>query len=216
MIRMTRKYIEFSDKTIEPPFTIIKPGVSEKEFFEFATEDISCELIEGVLVIHSPASLKHESIFGFLFTIFNLFLKRTDQGKVIGSRFFMRLGPTLIFEPDLLVVLPSSYSKLRPTYLDGPSDFLIEILSPSTQETDLTKKIPYYLEKGVKEIWVIDPTLEELTVFMPKDRIKKYTDSKIVKSMVIKGFWIKLEWLWNIDNVNPLDCFNEILKQESI
>ncbi len=89
---MARYSIEIYDKIIYPPFTILKHDVSEEEFFEFSTEDISCELIDGVLIIHSPASLQHENIFQLLLTLLRLFLDKTNYGKVIGSRFPMRFG----------------------------------------------------------------------------------------------------------------------------
>ncbi|MHC1591524.1 MAG: hypothetical protein ACXQS8_05520, partial [Candidatus Helarchaeales archaeon] len=79
---MAKHKIEISDKIIEPPFLIVKPEVSEKEFFDFATEDISCELIDGQLIIHSPASLQHERIFRFLLFLLDRFLKMTNQGEV--------------------------------------------------------------------------------------------------------------------------------------
>lgn len=211
MLRI-RHNLKISEKIIEPPFTILKPEISEKEFFEFATEDISCELIEGMLVIHSPASLEHENIFQFLLVFLNQFLKKKNLGKVIGSRFVMRLGPRLIFEPDLIILLQQSISKLKPTFLDGPSEFLIEILSPSTKETDLSKKVPHYLEKGVKEIWAIDPMIRELTVFSSGKKPKKYTKNEIVKSIVLSGLWINLKWLWDPEKFDPLDCLNVILK----
>jgi hypothetical protein len=61
--------VRISEKTLKPPFLLMKPGVSEEEFFEFATEDISCELIDGMLMIHSPASIQHERIFKFLLVL---------------------------------------------------------------------------------------------------------------------------------------------------
>ena len=54
---MARYYLEIAEKKVEPPFIIFKPQVTEKEYYEFATEDISCELIDGMLIIHSPATV---------------------------------------------------------------------------------------------------------------------------------------------------------------
>lgn len=51
---------------IEPPYTLIKPSVSIDEFFELTNEDSNAELISGELIMHSPATLKHEDLFDFL------------------------------------------------------------------------------------------------------------------------------------------------------
>ena len=50
-------------KEIEGPFILFKQNTTEQEFWEFADEDVDCELINGVLVIHSPANDEHEDIF---------------------------------------------------------------------------------------------------------------------------------------------------------
>jgi len=212
---MARHTIEISNKIIEPPFIILKPEYTEKEFFEFANEDISCELIEGMLIIHSSASLEHERMFRFLLFLFDRFLKFTNQGEVIGSRFVMRLASDLIFEPDLLILLPESFSKLQPTYLDGPADMIVEILSPATKETDLSKKIPHCLESGAKEVWAINPITQELTVFLPESEAQNYQKNCIVNSITLKNFWINLEWIWNLEKFDPVECLNKIIKKRS-
>ncbi|MHA1652325.1 MAG: Uma2 family endonuclease [Candidatus Helarchaeota archaeon] len=99
-------------------------------------------------------------------------------------------------------------------YIDGPADLMIEILSPSTKKTDLMIKIPRCLEKGVQEIWAIDPMLQELTVYSPNSPSKLYKKEGIIKSTILKDFWIKIEWLWSPETKDPIDCLNEILSRK--
>ena len=47
-------------------YLLMKFNVSEDEFWEVANEDSNFELINGVLIIHSPASTEHEELFGYL------------------------------------------------------------------------------------------------------------------------------------------------------
>ena len=49
---------------LEPPFCIIKPGMSEEEFYRLAGEDSDWEYLDGRIVMHSPASDRHEDLFG--------------------------------------------------------------------------------------------------------------------------------------------------------
>ena len=208
---MANIHVKISEKILEPPFLLMKPDVSEEKFFKFATENISCELIDGVLIIHSPASIQHERIFQFLLILLNRFLKRTKGGEVLGSRVVMRLASDLIPEPDLIVLLPKNLSKIQDTFIEGPADLMVEILSPSTRRTDLTIKIPRCLEKGVKEIWAIDPEVKGVTIFHPRKEPIVYNKGDIVKSTILKNFWIKNDWLWSTDTIDPIDCLNEIL-----
>ncbi|MHA1265818.1 MAG: Uma2 family endonuclease [Candidatus Helarchaeota archaeon] len=212
---MANIHVKIAEKIIEPPFLLMKPGVSEEEFFQFATEDISCELINGILMIHSPASIEHERIFKFLLILLDQFLKETNGGEVLGSRIVMKLAPDLIPEPDLIIVFPENRPKIKATFIDGPADMIFEILSPSTKETDLSIKIPRYLENHIREIWVIDPMLQECTIFQPNKAPIVYKKEGIIKSTILENFWIQLEWLWAVEKIKPLECLKKILEIKS-
>ena len=40
---------------LKDEYTVLKPDVSEEEFWEISNEDTNFELLDGVLYIHSPA-----------------------------------------------------------------------------------------------------------------------------------------------------------------
>src|SRR6266498_2305965 len=90
--------------SLEPPYLIIKPGVSEDEFYGSSGEDSDWEYLDGRVVMHSPASDRHEDIFSFLLTILRAFLGERGGAVVRGSRYPMRLDADWSPEPDILVV----------------------------------------------------------------------------------------------------------------
>ncbi|MEX2728603.1 MAG: Uma2 family endonuclease, partial [Candidatus Sigynarchaeum springense] len=143
--------ITYNNKPLPEPFTVYIPGFNFSRYMEYADEDIDCELIDGVLVIHSPASLEHELIFKFILNILDLYTQQNGLGIVVGSRFTMRLSDSLAPEPDIMFIERGMADRLKETYLDGPATVVFEILSPSNHEDDLTKKIPGYIKLGVKE-----------------------------------------------------------------
>lgn len=181
---------------IDGEYIIMKPGVSEEEFWEIANEDTNFELIDGVLLIHSPASTEHEEIFKYLLQIISYYLERTAKGMVIGSRLVMRLSPKWNPEPDLMVILKESVGRVKETRVEGPAEVVIEILSPSTRDTDTGKKLPKYLEAGVKEVWILDPANKEITLHDPG--ATRVMDKKI-DSKILPGLSIKCEWIWKRD-----------------
>ena len=187
------------DKVIDGQFMVMCHDMTEKEYYEFADEDLDSELINGVLIIHSPANPEHEDIFGYLYSLLRYFLEATSQGRVFGSRLAMRLSPTWSPEPDILVITPEKYDNLREGRLEGPADFIIEILSKSTKELDLEKKLPQYLTSGVSEIWIVDP-LEMLITVHKGGKVltynKEQADQKI-DSQVLRGFFVRVKWIWN-------------------
>ena len=92
------------DLTIEPPYLIVKPFVSEEESYRAASEDSDWKYPDGRLVMHSPASDRHEDLLRFLLTLLSAYLDARRAGVVRGSRYPMRLDPRWSPEPDLLVV----------------------------------------------------------------------------------------------------------------
>jgi Uma2 family endonuclease len=184
-------------------YIIIKPNISEEEFWEITNEDTNFELIDGVLVIHSPASTEHEEIFQYLSHLIAAFLEEPKYGRILGSRLVMRLSEKWNPEPDLMVLLPENYNRIKPTKIDGPADLVVEILSAATRELDLTKKVPKYLQMGVKEIWLIDPSKQSLSVYNSKDVIimDDSSSSEYIPSF-LSQIKIQINWIWNRDQ-NP-------------
>ena len=89
---------------LEPPFLIVRPFMTEDDFYGRADEDSDWEYLDGRIVMHSPASDRHEDLFRFFLTLLSAYLDETGRGVVRGSRFPMRLDPRWSPEPDLLVV----------------------------------------------------------------------------------------------------------------
>ena len=196
---------------IEGEYILLKPDVSEEEFWEISDEDSNFELIDGVLVIHSPASEDHEDILGYLQTILRVFLEETGQGKINGSRFVMRLNAKWNPEPDLMIIRPENYENIKETLYEGAVDVAIEVLSKSTKDIDLTKKIPKYLEAGVKEVWIFDPHDKTITIQSRKTKLifQDPDADDCIPSDIIENIPIKIKWIWHRD-IYPS---NAIVKQ---
>ena len=207
-------YLKFKEeKMLDKEYIILQPNVTEEEFFEFANEDTNCELIDGVLIIHSPASSEHENIFSFLMTIIRGYFDETKAGQVYGSRFVMRLNKNWNPEPDLLLISPENYQNIKNGYLDGPADVVIEILSPATRDIDLTKKIPEFLRFGVKEVLIIDPENEIITLKRTNitKNYSKVTGEDIIELKEFPGLKLKAEWIWNRKNFSSFELIKHIL-----
>ena len=105
--------ITFHDKPILEPYTIHVQNFNFERYLEYAHEDIICELLNGVLIIHSPASLEHELIFKFLLTLLDLHAQEGNLGLIVGSRFTMRLSSKWAPEPDIMFIASDSMIALH-------------------------------------------------------------------------------------------------------
>lgn len=62
--------------------------------------------------------------------------------------------------PDVLVVEPTYVLRLG---TEGPVELAIEILSPDDESRE---KLPFYAERGVKELWLVDPETRAHEVYL--------------------------------------------------
>ena len=201
------------DVRLEPPFLIVKPSVSEEEFYREAGEDSDWEYLDGRILMHSPASDRHEDLFSFLLTLLRAFLDARGIGVVRGSRYPMRLDQRWSPEPDLLVVRAARRHLLTPTRLEGPADLVIEIASESDPGLDVREKLPRYREAGIEEIWLLDPFDKRLRVETrtPSGYASRTLTSGRLESTVLPGFWVDVSWFWNEELPATLACLREIL-----
>jgi len=199
--------------SLEPPFLIIKPGISEEEFYRLAGEDDDWEYLDGRIVMHSPASERHEDLFRFLLTLLSGFFDERKGAVVRGSRYPMRLDERWSPEPDLLVVREGRRHLMTPGHLDGPADMVIEIVSESDPRLDYREKLPRYRHANIEEIWIVDPF--DHRVLVTHRAGAAWTEQNIgsgrLDSHVVAGFWIDVDWLWRGELPSTLACLRAIL-----
>lgn len=127
---------------------MIEAGViSEEERFE---------LIEGEIVVMSPASVGHDDLQNIL----NLALaKAVPDGLYVGNGSTIQLADNVLLLPDLAVISRKIYKGgdrkrfARPTAQDV---LLVIEISVSSLTYDRKVKARLYARHGVREYWVID------------------------------------------------------------
>jgi len=184
-----------------------------EEFLDWADEDTYAEWVDGKVELMSPASVEHQDISLFLSRLFAEFADQQDAGKLLVAPFQMRLSNVRRGrEPDLLFVLKENTGRLQRSYLDGPADLVIEIISPESVLRDRGAKYAEYEAGGVREYWIVD-NLSHRADFFVLDGEGRYqraspdTEGKY-ESAVLPGFWINVGWLWQ----SPLPSVRSALK----
>lgn len=101
-----------------------------------------------------------------------------------------------IVEPDISVICDAD--KLTDRGCSGAPDWIIEIISPSNPGHDYIHKLNLYADVGVREYWIIDPTVWEVAVYWLEDgtfRARSYTFRDTVKVNIFKDFSIDFQTL---------------------
>src|SRR5438309_1613309 len=93
--------VKFGYKTVDLPYTIRVHGVTEETFDELVDEDMKAELLDGVMIVHSPATLQRDDMGGFLRALASFYADARRLGKVLGPGGIVRLASCRKFAPDL-------------------------------------------------------------------------------------------------------------------
>ena len=141
---------------------------TEADYFALPETNRLIELSEGELIMPPHPTLSHQCIVGNLYTFFRSFVRARDLGIVVIAPYPVRLWPGKIREPDVLVFLHQHVDRLREQF-GGPPDLAVEVLSPSTRQTDLVEKFAEYAQAGVSEYWRVDPEEQTIVVFVLRD-----------------------------------------------
>jgi Uma2 family endonuclease len=204
--------------SLDPPYLIVRPGLGEEEFYRLAGEDTDWEYLDGRIIMHSPASDRHEDIFCFLLTLLRSFLDETRGATVRGSRYPMRLDAHWSPEPDILVVRESRRHLMTPQRLEGPADMVIEIASESDPGLDYREKLPRYREAGIDEIWIVNPF--ERRVLAETKTAGAYNARSLssgrLASTVVPGFSIEVSWLWQEELPSTVRCLREMQGRDAV
>lgn len=208
--------VKFGLRTVDLPYTIRIPGVSERQFDNWVDEDTKAELFDGLMIVHSPASPTHNDIAAFMRDLMNRYAEEKDLGKICGPDDLIRLRPLRRFAPDLFFLekdrVPVPVPKKQ---YKGSPDLVLEVLSPSNRHYDLEEKRLAYQEALIKEIWFIDPEEEQVIVerLRPKGYATSTARSGRISSRVISGFWLEGAWLWMQPLPKVGQCLRRILSE---
>jgi Uma2 family endonuclease len=172
-----------------------------KDFYDFVTEDMKAEFINGEVIIHSPVANEHESVSSELYTLLNVFISINSLGRVTHEKLMISLTRN-DYEPDICFFRKEKAAKFKEGQKLFPApDMLVEILSRSTEKYDRGIKFEDYALHNIKEYWIIDPRQKTIEKYLLKNKKyeldEKVHNGNIISSTVIKGFSIPARAIFN-------------------
>jgi Uma2 family endonuclease len=185
------------------------------EFVEMFNEDEDVELIDGMVVKRMAAQLEHEDLFGWLMRLIGDYVEATGQGIVLGSRTAVQIHTYRGRLPDLIFVNWFRRAIVKQKGVYGAPDLVIEIVSPTDRPSDIIALETDYRSIGVREIWIIDLPQKRVKVLRKRGKgyLEEVLTEGILRSKVIKGFWLRVEWLFMAKRPKVLDVLNNLLSK---
>jgi Uma2 family endonuclease len=78
-------------------------------------------------------------------------------------------------------------------FLTGIPILVVEILSPSDPQAEITEKVQSYLDAGVKLVWVVDPRFQTVTVYRADGKPELFnTDQAVSGEPHLQGFRVSV------------------------
>jgi Uma2 family endonuclease len=116
------------------------PHMTEEEFASWALRtETRAEWVEGEVILMSPVSWTHSDIVTFLIKLMGLYTEKNDLGVVSGSEFMNRFKESRRL-PDVFFVAKGREGLIKETYLDGPADLVVEVVSRDSRTRDRRDK----------------------------------------------------------------------------
>ena len=196
--------------SISPP----SPARMTYEEFLVWADGTHAEWVDGEVIVMSPPSERHQNLVGFLTSLLRHFAEAKQLGVILSAPFQMKLATRPSGrEPDLLFIAQEHLDRLKNTYLDGPADMALEIISPESRARDRGEKFYEYEQAGVREYWLIDPVRKQAEFYRLGDdgiyQIVTVSEDGIFRSAVLDGLSLKVDWLWQ----EPLPMLLTVLKE---
>jgi Uma2 family endonuclease len=124
------------------------------------------ELIDGLFYdMASPKTVHQDIIFYIHMSLYEYIRDKKKPCKVFESPVDVQLDcdDKTMLEPDVMVVCDRD--KIKEFGIYGAPDFILEVISKSSRQKDMTIKLRKYQAAGVREYWIIDPYKEVLITY---------------------------------------------------
>jgi Uma2 family endonuclease len=104
------------------------------------------------------------------------------RGKLYGGEAYFRIRKDPETNVGIDVALATAEQaaavKKKTTFVDGAPILAVEVLSPNDKQKDISDAIEEYLECGTKQVWIVDPVAETVTVHRANAEPVMYTRSQ--------------------------------------
>ena len=158
------------------------------------------ELIDGEMYMMAPPNRIHQKILMELSATIRDYIRgKSGSCEVYPAPFavFLNKDNKNYVEPDISVICDKN--KLTDKGCNGAPDWVIEIVSPSSQSMDYLTKLFKYRSAGVREYWVVNPMKKTVLTYLfeKKEDSNQYVFSDRINSQIYEDFSICISELLN-------------------
>jgi len=181
----------------------LAPAVSTERisFEEFlnAYAGVHAEWVDGTVLLMSPGNTPQSRLTRFLGSIIQIWAEEHGLGEALIAPLSVKLE-TSAREPDVFFFRREHQDRVHKTFVEGPPDLVIEIISRDTRGADRGEKFYEYEQARVPEYWLIDPDRKKVEAYRlgADDAYEAVPigDPGTLRSEALPGMELPVEWLW--------------------
>ena len=156
--------------------------ISYEDFLKLTEESENrYEYIDGEVYLLASPTYDHQNIIvEILNTMYNFF--KGKKCRPLTAPFDVTLikdGNKNVVQPDIIVICDTENINEKGRYTGTPA-LVVEVLSETTRQKDMLKKLDLYFHSGIQEYWIVSPSQGGLYTLEEED-IKEYLVFKETK-----------------------------------
>jgi Uma2 family endonuclease len=144
----------------------------------------------------SPNVIRHQNAVGNLLYALQQWVRANRWGKVLTAPADVVLGADQVVQPDIFGVAQARLSIVG-KFVDGPPDFIVEVVSPGSLVYDRETKYRLYERVGIREYWLVYPEDHSVEVFVLRagryELLGRYGRGEEAQSEVLSGFTVDVD-----------------------
>lgn len=166
------------------------------EFWATHDEGVKAEFINGEIVYQSPVYGRHWQANSNIVHLLLPYVVEKKLGKVAYEKVMCRFTRN-DYEPDIVFwrkEVARSFTPKQSAF--PPPDFIVEILSDSTEERDRGVKFDDYAAHGVQEYWIVDAAEQSVEQYLHDGenlRLEVKLKHGTLQAFAVPGFSISVE-----------------------
>ncbi|CAN5401204.1 Uma2 family endonuclease [soil metagenome] len=212
------------EKTLEMPDAVlfvqkVESALKAEEkkrqhFYKIVEENKKMEFINGEIIFHSPVKLQHNRSTTLLAKLLDTFVGKHNLGLIGVEKLLISLTRN-DYEPDICFWGKDKTKNFKRRQMQFPApDFIVEVLSESTEKYDRETKFQDYAAHGVQEYWIVDAEKEIIEqYFLQNEQYELLVKSNNgeINSIVLPNFKIPIRAVFD-EKIN-LETLSKIITE---